>query len=378
VPTKPACSCPTKPNKPRNPSGCPGPVRRLGPATEGNLGKTGTVTLAGVDIDAFVLEHSAEWDRLAALSRKRRLSGEEADELIGLYQRVATHLSVVQSRSPDAALIGRLSRLVAAGRAAVTGSTAAAWTDAARFVTVTFPVTVYRAWRWWCTVATACSAVAFGIMAYIALNPNLQSRLSTPDEIKQLVDKDFASYYSEHPAQAFAAQVWLNNALLTAMALVAGVLILPVIYVLFQNIVNVGVTGGIMIVNDRADVFFGLIVPHGLLELTAVFVATGIGLRIGWAWVAPGRLRTRAQAVATEARAGVTAAVGLAGVLAISGAIEAFVTPSPLPTAVRIAIGVLAFGGFLFYVFFFGRRADRVGETGDLRVGEREDYVPVA
>ncbi len=229
-----------------------------------------------------------------------------------------------------------------------------------------------------CAVATICSLVAFSIMAYIALNPNVQSRIGTPDDIKHLVDKDFASYYSDHPAQAFAAQVWLNNALLTAMALVAGVLILPVIYVLYQNILNVGVIGGIMIANHRADIFFGLILPHGLLELTAVFVAAGVGMRIGWAWVAPGRLRTRAQAVATEARAGVTAAIGLAGVLAVSGAIEGFVTPSPLPTFARIAIGVLAFGSFLFYVIFFGRRAAGTGETGDLRVGEREDYVPMA
>lgn len=336
------------------------------------------VTLADVDIDAFVMEHSAEWDRLAALSRKRRLNGEETDELIGLYQRAATHLSVVQSRSPDAALIARLSRLVAAGRAAVTGSTAPAWSDAARFVTATFPATVFRAWRWWCSVATICSLVAFGIMAYVVLNPSVQSRLGTPEYIQQLVNHDFADYYSEHPAHVFAAQVWINNALLTAMALVAGVLILPVIYVLMQNIVSVGVIGGVMIANGKADVFFGLIVPHGLLELMCVFVGTGIGLRIGWAWIAPGRFRTRAQAVATEARAGVTAALGLAGVLAVSGVIEAFVTPSPLPTFARIGIGVLAFGGFIFHVVFFGRRATRAGETGDLRVGEREDFVPVA
>ncbi|WP_163508852.1 stage II sporulation protein M [Fodinicola acaciae] len=331
-----------------------------------------------MDIDAFVMEHSGEWDRLAALSRKRRLTGEETDELIGLYQRAATHLSVVQSRSPDAALIARLSRLVAAGRAAVTGSTAPAWSDAARFFTGSFPATVFRAWRWWCSVATVCSLVAFGIMAYVVLNPSAQSRLGTPEEIRQLVDHDFASYYSEHPAQVFAAQVWLNNAMLTAAALVAGILILPVVYLLLQNILNVGIVGGVMIANGKADVFFGLIVPHGLLELMCVFVGTGIGLRIGWAWIAPGPFRTRAQAVATEARAGVTAALGLAGVLAVSGAIEAFVTPSHLPTFARIGIGVVAFAGFLTYIIFFGRRATRAGETGDLHVGEREDYAPVA
>ena len=44
----------------------------------------------------------------------------------------------------------------------------------------------------------------------------------------------------------------------------------------------------IMIRHDRGDLFFGLILPHGLLELTAVFVAAGVGLRVFWSWVAPG------------------------------------------------------------------------------------------
>jgi hypothetical protein len=37
---------------------------------------------------------------------------------------------------------------------------------------------------------------------------------------------------------------------------------------------------------------------------------------------------------------------------------------------------VLAFGGFLTYVFVLGGRAARTGETGDLALGEREDLAP--
>ena len=44
------------------------------------------------------------------------------DELVELYQPVSTHLSIVRSASSDAALVGRLSALVARGRAAVTGA----------------------------------------------------------------------------------------------------------------------------------------------------------------------------------------------------------------------------------------------------------------
>ena len=331
-----------------------------------------------MDLDAYVAEHTDEWARLDTLAGRRRLDGGESDELITLYQRAATHLSVVQSRSPDPALVGRLSRLVSRGRAAVTGGAAPAWRDVARFFTVSFPVAAYRAWRWWCGVATASSLVAFGLMAYVATHPAVQTRLLPPEEIRQLVEHDFADYYSAHPAQNFAAQVWTNNALLTAVCLVSGIIVLPVLYLLATNMASVGVVGGIMIGQGRGDVFWGLITPHGLLELMCVFVGAGVGLRLGWAWIAPGRRRTRSQALAEEGRAGVVVALGLAGVLAISGVIEAFVTPSGLPTWARVGIGVAAFAAFLAYVLLLGRRAARAGETGDLEQGLREDTAPLA
>ena len=59
-------------------------------------------------------------------------------------------------------------------------------------------------------------------------------------------------------------------------------------------------------------------------------------------------------------------ALGLVGVLAVSGCIEAFVTPSGLPTWARIGIGALAESVFLAYVFVLGRRAVAHGHTGDV------------
>ena len=58
----------------------------------------------------------------------------------------------------------------------------------------------------------------------------------------------------------------------------------------------------------------------------------------------------------------------------MSGLIEALVTPSPLPTFVRVGIGVLAEAAFLAYIVYFGRRAVRAGETGDLE--DAPDVVP--
>jgi hypothetical protein len=71
-------------------------------------------------------------------------------------------------------------------------------------------------------------------------------------------------------------------------------------------------------------------------------------------------------------------AIGLTAVLLISGLIEAMITPSPLPTAVRVGIGVLAEVAFLVYVWTLGRRAVKAGEYGDVEAGDREASAPVS
>ncbi|NIH85343.1 stage II sporulation protein M [Amycolatopsis granulosa] len=333
-----------------------------------------------MDVDLFVAAHRAEWARLDRLLAARRLSGPEADELVTLYQRAATHLSVVRSAAPDPALLSWLSALVARARSAVTGAHTPAWREAGLFFAQRFPAAVYTSVRWWLPAAVVSILLGGLIGAWIAGDPQVRASLATPEDIRALTEPggQFESYYSANPAASFAARVWTNNAWVAAMCLFFGVLLgVPVLIALWQNVVNVGVSAGFMAAAGRLDVFFGLITPHGLLELTAVFVAAGTGLRLGWTVLAPGT-RSRAAALAQEGRAAAGMALGLACVLLVSGVIEAFVTPSGLPTWARIVIGLAAEVLFLLYVFVLGRRAVRAGVTGDVASRHAGDLLPEA
>lgn len=329
-----------------------------------------------MDLEAFVTTHAPEWDRMDELARRSRtLTGAEADELVSLYRRASTHLSMLRASAPDPALLGRLSRQIARARVAITGTRSSGAREFVRFVTVTFPAAVYLNRRWWVVTALVWILVAAVIAWWVAVNPSVQATIAAPEDIRRLVEEDFENYYSANPAASFAAQVWTNNAWVAAGALVLGVFVgIPVLYILVQNVVNIAVSAGLMAAAGRLDVFFGLITPHGLLELTAVFVAAGAGLRLGWTVVDPGP-RTRADAVAIAGRSAVGIALGLVGVLLVSGVIEAFVTPSGLPTWARIAVGVLAEAAFLTYVWVLGGRAVRLGEVGD--VDDPVDARPV-
>lgn len=327
-----------------------------------------------MDLDAFAAVRDQQWGRLDTLARKRRLTGAESDELVRLYQAVATDLSTVRSTAPDPATVTQLSDLLGRARNAIAGAHEPAWGDVTRFIVVLLPAALYRI-RWW-TVAVMTTSLVLAVIAgvWVATQPDALAALMTPSEREEYVEESFAQYYD--PGAGFAAMVWTNNAWIAAQCIGLGITGAFPVFVLVNNAVMVGAIGGMMAEYGRLDVFLSLIAPHGLLELTAVFVAGAAGLRLFWTMVDPGH-RPRLRALAEEGRALFTVAIGLVGVLAVSGLIEGFITGSTLPWAVKITVGVLALAGFWVYTIVLGRRAVAAGETGDLDADRAGQSLPV-
>ncbi|HTN54743.1 MAG TPA: stage II sporulation protein M, partial [Microbacterium sp.] len=170
-------------------------------------------------------------------------------------------------------------------------------------------------------------------------------------------------YY--RPMASFAGLVWSNNAWIALQCVLFGVTGLWPVWMLMQNAIGLGAAVAVMAAHGRLDVMLLHILPHGLLELTSIFVAAAAGLHIFWSWAVPGR-RPRGESLAAGGRALATVAMGLVFALLLSGLVEGFVTGSGLPWAVKIGIGALALGVFVFYMLVTGGRAARRGETGDL------------
>src|SRR6266581_3469285 len=143
-----------------------------------------------MDIDRFIGTNSQVWDQLAELVARAerrgvgRLDGAELDELVRLYQRVATHLSYARTEFRDPALSAKLSRLVARSGAVVYGSRPRTLRSLGRFFAVTFPAAVREAY----------------------------------------VNHDFQDYYPSKPAADFAAHVFSNNVLVAFEAFALGIL----------------------------------------------------------------------------------------------------------------------------------------------------------
>ncbi|MDN6795357.1 MAG: stage II sporulation protein M [Propionibacterium sp.] len=329
-----------------------------------------------MDIDALRASRAGSWTRLHDLARRHRMSGPEIDQLAVLYRQGAADLASVRAQNPDPDLIRVLSRDLAAARARLTGTPGASTASLSRWFRVSLPAALFET-RWWIAGVTAVFLLVCSLQAWWLLrDPSLFAALGSPSELEAYAKQDFVAYYSQDTSAEFGASVWFNNAFIALQCVGGGITgVLPV-YVLFQNAQSLGVSAAVVIEYAGPGQFFSFILPHGIPELTAIFIAGAAGLRVFWSMLVPGP-RTRLQAVASTGRAMVTIALGLVILLFVSGVLEGFVTPSGLPVVVKVSLGALVTAGVWGYILVVGRRVVAAGFTGDLET-DAGHVVPVA
>ena len=325
-----------------------------------------------MDVDRFIALHDQVWQRTAALARRagrrRDLTGAEVDELLRRYQEVTLHLSLARTTYRDPALVRRLSTVVAATHAAVHGARVARLSTVRRFLGSTFPAAVWTCRRQLVAAVALFwgTGIALGLVFWLAPE---RLDLVIPESYQEIyAEEDFVEYYSDNPSIVFFSQVTTNNIQVSVLAYGLGALaVIPGAIILFENGAYLGVVAGLFLQRGEFwSVFLPYILPHGLLELTAITLAGAAGLRIGWSLFAPGD-RSRPEALGDEGRRSVTIVLGTTLAFLAAGLIEGFVTGSPaIPAAVKVVIGVIAWAAFLIWVLGRGRQAVAEGWTGAL------------
>ena len=311
-----------------------------------------------MDLDAYVLAHHAEWQRLEALTAQA--AARRAPR--------ATSSSSATSRSPPTSRWSAPPRPTPRWSPTCRSLLARARNRAGRHAG-SAPGAASR--RSSPTASrprsTGCGGGGSGCMAanvvvdrgddvVAARPPRTSSRACCrPREVDQLVNHDFEGYYSEYAASHFAAQVWINNAWVTALCLALG---------------RPRPAGGLPALPEHREPRDHRL-DHDPARPRRAVLGADPPARAARADRGLRRRRRRAAAVLVVGRAGrpdprASRSPARAGppapsrsawsrVLLVSGVIEAFVTPSGLPTWARVGIGILAEAAFFAYVFVLGR-----------------------
>ena len=232
-----------------------------------------------MDIDRFIATNQETWVRLEDLSSRagrgvRQISAAELDELVMLYQRTSGHLSPRAHAVNDAALNARLGRVLGAARGVVYRRSDNPVRAVGRFFSETFPAAVWYSRRFVAVAAFLLFAPALAMGIWLANDADALRNSIDPTQARALAANEFADYYSSDAAGAFQAKITTNNIQVSVLAFGSGVLLgIPTILLLASNGANIGVAAAVMQHYGKGTQFWGLITPHGLLEITAITIA---------------------------------------------------------------------------------------------------------
>lgn len=283
--------------------------------------------------DQFVARRQAAWRELADILSvaqqrgPRRLSLHQVERLGLLYRRAASDLAYARTYFPGGQVAGYLNQLVTRAHNVIYAEEPQRLRSLWRLFARTVPATVRGAWR--PLLLSAGLMTLGGLVGFFAIlfDPNLAEAL-VPAEMRvhepgvqegDIIPVEFRSF--------FGSYILVNNVWVALQALGYGITLgIGTAVVLFYNGVIIGALAAHYFRAGLSFSFWALILPHGVLELMAIFLAGAAGFCLGWPLVAPGRLSRRAAFTAGARRAAILL-LGSLPFFLVAAAIEGFITP---------------------------------------------------
>jgi uncharacterized membrane protein SpoIIM required for sporulation len=313
------------------------------------------------------------WQRLEGLvarcagGRVSQLGPDELQELGLLYRQVAADLATLRDDPSAARYAASLGDLLARAHHTIYAAERPALSSAVRFLRDTFPRT-FRRHVVHCVVAAAVFAVSAGVGAALALrHPDLTARVLGPRMVETIERGEMWTESIVTIKPLASSAIMTNNMSVAFVTFAAGITGgIGTLYYLALNGFMLGVVGAACAAGGLSLGLWSFVAPHGVLELPAIFIAGGAGLRLAQGMLFPG-VWPRRHAITVAGRDAVVLILGCVPVLVIAGVIEAFVSPTDLPVAQKFIVAIAVLTLFAYYLLAPGRAQARSARAASPR-----------
>ena len=285
----------------------------------------------------------------------KSLSRFDLQELSLLYRQTAADLAAIREDKASVHFSRYLNQLLVRAHNTIYSGHRASAMSVVNFFWKTYPAAFRRNLRH-CALATAIFAVAGLVGAVLTFqNPDFKVKLLGPQMV-DTIDRHQMWTHSIVGIKPVASSAIMTNNMSVgfttfALGITAG---LGTIYMMAFNGLLIGVIGVACYLAGMSLDLWSFVAPHGVLELPAIFIAGGAGLRIAQGLLFPGVLSRRD----SLARAGLEAVqliLGTIPILIIAGIIEAFVSPTGLAIPLKFSMAAALFVLLNLYLFGLGR-----------------------
>ncbi|RYZ71334.1 MAG: stage II sporulation protein M [Lysobacteraceae bacterium] len=322
--------------------------------------------------EQFVARYQGEWQAFehwletrgdARRALAERNSGELGDEDIpARYRRLCQQLALARRRGYSPVVTARLQALMQRGHNLLYRTPPPRWQRAAEFLLADFPRLVRSEAA--CMWAAAALFVAPLVSMFVLLQffPELIHGLMSPQEIAAL-EKMYDPASGRHELGRESGTDWgmfgyyiMNNISIGLRTFASGLLAgIGTILVLILNGVSIGAAFGHLQQIGSGDPLWRFVAGHAPFELTAIVLAGGAGLRLGYNLVAPGR-RTRLDALVAGGIKGARLCLGIAFMLLLAAFIEAFWSSTQsIPAWIKFSVSGVLWTLVLLWLWRGGR-----------------------
>lgn len=314
---------------------------------------------------AFLKRRAPDWQELESLLQRmdrrmdRQASWSEMTRFARLYRAVCTDLSLAGAYRVPRAVQGQLEDLVSRSHNHLYASRKRKAVDLVRYFFRTVPSVVYH--DVYVRICLLVFYVPFFLCGFLAYRSTDFARSVLGPAVMEQYQEMHESPREESTAGGVVAATGFyvaNNVSIDMLVFGLGILggVGSLLFTLF-NAVHLGAVLGFLMTTPARDQILSWIPAHAPFELTAIGIAAGAGLRIGFAMISSGG-RTRLRALREEARNAVPI-IGAASALTFFAAgIEALVAPSPLPIVWKAALGGACTVLMLVYFVVLGREKE--------------------
>jgi len=310
-----------------------------------------------MDERSFVECKKQSWERLSEALDQVRLRGARSlshDQLHALganYRVLVSDLSFARTQGASEGLITYLNELAGRAHGVVYVPRSVRLGGIISFVFRDFPV-LFRATINYTLVAAMIFAIGW---AMSATSPEIRDMAFPGEVMKPRKDSGSDTPLSGIDPSLLSSFIMVNNITVGIHAFAGGITAgTYTVHELAQNGLVIGAIASKAAPALGPVRFWTLILPHGVIELMAIFICGGAGLIIGASIIAPGNLR-RLDSVRLAAGRALKLFAGAVLLFVIAGTIEGFITPSGLPASFKLSFAGLTAIGLALYLGFAGR-----------------------
>lgn len=326
--------------------------------------------------ELFLKINRDKWERLNSILEQinqkgpSSLSWEDLKALGVLFRRVTADLAYARTHYPGHEIVDYLNNLVVRAHGNIYRTETLRMRPIWEFFRRDFPLLILEQRLF---IAAAGLVLLLGLMVgyFLHFNQPALDGLVIPDSMKRTISESLSSgevggTWPPSARPAISLMIMTNNIKVGISSFALGVTGgIGTICILFYNGIMVGVLGAIFTTKGYTLDFWSLILPHGVLELLAIFICGGAGFVLAKAVVKPGDFK-RQDALQVQGKVALKLVLGTVPIFCIAGLIEGFITPSSLSNYGKLAVGVCSLIMFALYIFLGtrGKKANKTNYSG--------------